>query len=117
MVFLETDLEFSNIYYKGKNPVGDINYDIVADDYLLMFTVDDEDIYRIICGDYVLYSNNQILITKKVLNDRNLSGYEAFYYVIAQEIIEQNLKSPSTADFCSMNECTFKSIIKLSVNL
>ncbi len=106
--FLNVDLLFSDIKYLEKNSVGDTNFDINADGYILMVTVDAENIYRIICGDFILYENANICMTKQDLDNRNMSGYESLFYVVAKEIVENNLKSPSTAKFCSLNECSME---------
>ena len=84
-----------------KNDVGNILFDVNADDYLLMISVDDDGIYSIKCGSYDLYDGESIIITKNGLDDRSID-HKSEYYVIAQEIVSNNLKSPTSAVFPSL---------------
>lgn len=84
---------------------GNINYDITADGYSIMIAVDDDGIYRAMCGNYVLYENDSIKLTKVDLENRDIGGRESDFYVIAKEIVSLNLKSPSSAVFCSLSDC------------
>ncbi|MBE5867943.1 MAG: DUF4190 domain-containing protein [Lachnospiraceae bacterium] len=98
---LSEDLGFSQIFFYKKSTIGQIIFEIIADDYLLRITADNDAIYNIICGDYVLYRDNTILLTKQDLDDRQLEN-ESAYYSIAKEIITANLKAPKTAEFPSL---------------
>ena len=62
--FLHQELLFDDIIFTQKNAVGDILFDIVADDYSLMISVDNDGIYSVRCGSYDLYDGEKILITK-----------------------------------------------------
>ena len=109
--FLQSDLGFSEIEFIEKNAVGDIIFDINADDYLLRVTLDDEIIYSVDCGGYKLYDGEKILMDKNGILDRKIDN-ESAYYSIAKEIVESALKSPSTADFPSI----FSDDIKMARN-
>lgn len=100
--FIENDLGFEKINFDGKNTVGDILFDITADNYYLMISADNDGIYSIRCGSYELYNGKEVLMTKTGLDDRNIGSKKSSYYVIAEEIIKNNLKSPSTANFPSL---------------
>ena len=99
--FLHDELLFENITFKQKNAVGDILFDVNADNYKLMISVDNDGIYSVKCGSYDLYDGESILITKQGLDDRRIDN-ESAYYSIAQEIVSNNLKSPKSADFPSL---------------
>lgn len=109
--FLQNNLGFSEIEFIEKNSVGDIVFDISADDYLLRATLDDENVYSIDCGDYKLYDGENVLIDKNGLLDREIDNKSA-YYSIAKEIVESALKAPSTAEFPSI----FSDDIKMQRN-
>ena len=91
--------EISNI----DNPSGTL-FEVNADGYHLKITVSDK-LYKVICGNYNLYNDNTVQYTKQDLEDRSLKGNESSYYVIAQEIVSNNLKNPSSAKFSSLSEC------------
>lgn len=96
---LTNQMGFEEVEYVCKNDMGDSNYDINCDEYGVTVSASD-DVYRMICGDYVLYENGQVLMTGSDLDDIHISTVdEVYYYDIAKEIVENNLKSPSTADF------------------
>lgn len=97
--FLFADLAAQNIRFVGKNPVGDINWDVSTTGYRLMVTADEGGIYRVICGDYTLYDGESIKYTCDDLAQRDVSKDRAAYVVIAQEIVSGVLKAPSTAEF------------------
>lgn len=99
--FLHNELLFEKITFKQKNAVGDILFDVNADNYSLMISVDDDGIYSIRCGSYDLYDGESIIITKNGLDDRSID-HESAYYSIAKEIVSNNLKSPKSADFPSL---------------
>ena len=105
---LHNEMHFEEIQFKGKNPVGQINWDVVADGYTLMLTADDDGVYRITCGSFTLYQNAKVTLTKEDMLDRDISTKASFYYVIAKEIVSQNLSSPSSAKFTSMQECAMQ---------
>ena len=95
-------LGFNNVTV-NKNPMGTL-FEIKADDYNLKVTVSDK-LYMIICGDYNLYDDDIVKFTKQDLENRKIGNNQSNYYVIAQEIITNNLKNPSSARFCSINNC------------
>lgn len=109
--FLQNNLGFSEIKFIEKNSVGDIIFDINADDYLLRVTLDDDSIYSIDCGGYKLYDGEKVLMDKNGLLDREIDN-ESAYYNIAKEIVESALKAPSTAEFPSI----FSDDIKMQRN-
>lgn len=109
--FLQNNLGFSEIEFIEKNAVGDIVFDINADDYLLRVTLDDESIYSIDCGGYKLYDGEKVLVDKNGLLDREIDN-ESAYYNIAKEIVESALKAPATAEFPSI----FSDDIKMQRN-
>lgn len=100
---LTNDLGFEELSVK-KNPSGTI-FEVKADKYQLKVTISDK-LYMVICGDYNLYRDDTIKYTKKDLDDRNIGDNRSTYYTIAMEAVSQNLKSPSSAKFCSMNDCS-----------
>ena len=99
--FLKNELLFNNIDFNKKSAVGNILFEINADNYSLMVSVDNDGIYSVRCGSYDLYDGNSVIITKKGLDNRNLE-HKSEYYVIAQEIVSNNLKSPKSAVFPSL---------------
>ncbi len=100
-LFLKNNLFFEKITFKQKNSVGNILFDVDADNYLLMISADNDGIYSIKCGTYTLYDGENVFITKEGLDDRSID-HKSQYYVIAQEIVSNNLKSPKSADFPSL---------------
>lgn len=98
-LFLQNDLLFEKIKFKEKNSVGDILFDVSADNYILMISIDNEGIYSVRCGTYTLYDGEVVSMTKQGLDDRSIGDYESQYYVIAQEIVSNNLKAPKSAEF------------------
>lgn len=100
--FLKNDLLFEDISFKNKNEVGNILFDVAGDNFLLMISVDNDGIYSVRCGGYDLYDGNSVLMTKTGLDDRSTKQHESSYYSIAKLIIEDNLKSPKTAEFPSL---------------
>lgn len=109
--FLQNDLGFSEIEFVEENAVGDIIFDINADDYLLKVTLDDENIYSVDYSSYKLYDGENVLMDKNGILDREIDNPSA-YYSMAKEIIESVLKAPSTADFPSI----FSDDIKMARN-
>lgn len=105
---LHNEMHFEDIQFKRKNPVGQINWDVIADGYILMLTADDDGVYRITCGGFTLYQNAKVTLTKEDMQDRDISTKASFYYVIAKEIVSKNLSSPSSAKFSSMQECAMQ---------
>lgn len=99
---LTNELGFENVSVT-KNPSGTL-FEIAADDYSLKITVSDK-LYMVICGDYNLYKDDTVNYTKQDLEDRVIGNNDTYYYVIAQEIVSNNLKAPSSAVFCSINNC------------
>lgn len=79
-------------------------FEVQADDFNLKVTVSDK-LYMVICGGYNLYQNDAVQYTKQDLEARAIGNNGSTYYVIAQEIIRNNLKNPSNAKFCSLSEC------------
>lgn len=112
-VILHDKMKFKDLEYAGKNSVGNANYDINADDVSLMASMDNNGIYRIICGDFVLYENGKVRLTKKQMNNRYIDSNEEVYYnAYTQLTVENYLKAPSTAKFCSSSELGMKQVGK-----
>lgn len=101
---LKNDMGFEKISVIGTNKVGNTNFDIEADNYKLMITASDQ-LYRVICGDYTLYSDGVVKLAKQDLEDRKIGSNGASYYAIAKDIVSSNLKNPSSAKFASMDNC------------
>lgn len=97
--FLMENLLCSSVRFSGKNDVGNINWDITTGDYKLMVAADEDGIYNVVCGDYNMYDGESILYTCEDLALRDVSEYRSHYIVIAENIITNILKSPSTAQF------------------
>ena len=98
---IHNKLGFKDITFDGKNGVGDTIYDIKGDGYTLRATLDEDEIYSIICGDYNLYEKSKVKMDKQGILDRTIDNGSA-YYSIAKEIVTSNLKSPKSADFPSI---------------
>lgn len=80
------------------------NYEIVADGIHLVMTVM-KDYYRVFIPDtsYIFYEEGQVVMTAEEYKDKNIDNNDAIvYYIMAQDIILQNLVNPNSADFPSL---------------
>lgn len=103
---IKNDLGYKNIEVYETN--GDnTTFGIVADDDYLYIVVNDK-LRRVWCGDFTLYENDEVVMTKKEMDNRVVGDNKSSYYVISQEIISSFLKAPSTADFCSQDETSMR---------
>ncbi len=105
---IHDDLGFEDIAFIGKHATGQISWNISADGYKLTVTADNDGVYLIICGSFVLYKDSQVALTKDDMANRDISENRTSYYVIAQDIVRSYLKSPSSAKFSSLYECSMQ---------
>ncbi len=86
-------IELTLINSKEKN-----NYNFNVDNFILTAAFDEDGIHSVNWGFYVLYDGKEIKIDKQGLLDRQLLDTTK-YYIIAREVIEDNIKTPKTAEF------------------
>lgn len=99
---ITNDLGFDEAEFLGKNDAGDSIWDIYCDDVSAMAVASD-DVYRIWSGGYTFYEDGTIVTTKDQMESTRITSSEQTnYYLIAQEIVMQNLKNPGSADFPSI---------------
>lgn len=107
---LKNQIGFSELEYEGQPSAGLTNYEIYADSRLIMMTASD-DVYRIFIpnGKTVFYEKGEVKITASEFSDKLIDQYDATsYYIIAKEIVKNNLKSPKGASFPGQNEILFQ---------
>lgn len=97
---------FSGARYKGKNSMGNDNYDFVSDSFSFTLTASD-DVYRIFQpgGGATFYSDGAVKhkVSDYVNTSSSIDQYDAIYYMqIAEEIVKGNLKDPRSAKFPSI---------------
>lgn len=97
---------FSGARYKGKNSMGNDNYDFVSDSFSFTLTASD-DVYRIFQpgGGATFYSDGTVKhkVSDYVNTSSSIDQYDAIYYMqIAEEIVKGNLKDPRSAKFPSI---------------
>lgn len=99
---LTNQIGFSELKYNGK--LGETsNYEIIADGTNMVITAMD-DYYRIFVPntDYVFYEDGTVLLSAQEFNDKKIDVHDRdVYYIMATEIVTNNLKNPSSADFPS----------------
>lgn len=99
---LTNQIGFSELKYNGK--MGETsNYEIIADGTNMVITAMD-DYYRIFVPntDYVFYEDGTVLLSAQEFNDKKIDVHDRdVYYIMATEIVTNNLKNPSSADFPS----------------
>ena len=99
---ITSDLGFSEVKFIGKDDVGDSVWTVNCDD-ISAHAVASDDVYRIWSGDYTFYDEGAVVTTKQQMNSTRISSDEqSKYYFMAQEIVTQYLKTPSSADFPSI---------------
>lgn len=94
-----TDIEF-----KRKSDVGNALYEISEKKYSLKVAADPDGIYSVRCGSYEMYDGETVHYTVQDIAMRDIGGNEAYYSVIAKEIVSSYLKAPSTAKFPFLTE-------------
>lgn len=107
---LKNQIGFSELEYEGQPSAGLTNYEIYADSRLIMMTASD-DVYRIFIpnGKTVFYEKGEVKTTASEFSDKLINQYDATsYYIIAKEIVKNNLKSPKGASFPSQSEIMFQ---------
>lgn len=99
---LTNQIGFTELKYNGK--LGETsNYEIIADGTNIVMTAMD-DYYRVFVPntDYVFYEDGTVLLSAQEFNDKKIDVYDRdAYYIMAKEIVTNNLKNPSSADFPS----------------
>lgn len=100
---LKNQIGFSELEYKGKMD-GLTNYEIKADGYNIILTASD-DVYRIFIpsSSYVFYEDEEVKFTFSDLESKTIDQYDRnVYYIMAQDIVCNGLKNPSSAKFPSI---------------
>lgn len=96
------DIGFSDVKFKGKNEMGDSVWDISCDGISILAVASD-DVYRIWNSDCTFYEEGTVVTTKQQMESTVISSDErSKFYFMAQEIVTQCLKNPSSADFPSI---------------
>jgi hypothetical protein len=98
---LTSEIGFSDITYVSKSDYSDSVLIINADEYELTANLDDDEIYKIKCGSFILYDDLTVTMDKQGVLDRIITD-SVSYYSIAKEIVKSSLKSPKSADFPSI---------------
>lgn len=101
---LKTQLLCTDICFKKKSDVGNALYEITEKNYALKVAADNDGIYSVRCGSYEMYDGEVVHYTVPDLELRDTNGKEAYYSVIAKEIVESYLKAPSSAKYPSLTE-------------
>ena len=100
------DIGFSDVKFKGKNEMGDSVWDISCDGISILAVASD-DVYRIWNSDCTFYEEGTVVTTKQQMENTVISSDErSKFYFMAQEIVTQCLKNPSSADFPSITFST-----------
>lgn len=93
-----TEIEF-------KQQLGDtFNYEITADGMEMVITAM-QDYYRVFIPNTskVFYEDGNVILSAEKFNNSRINYNDAItYYIMAQEIVEQNLVNPRSADFPSL---------------
>lgn len=96
------DIGFSEVEFKGKNEMANSVWDISCDGISILAVASD-DVYRIWNSDCTFYEEGTVVTTKQQMESTIISSDErSKYYFMAQEIVTQCLKNPSSADFPSI---------------
>ena len=99
---LINSIGFSDARFYGKLDTGDSIWEVHCDDMAINVVASD-DVYRIWGGDFTFYENGAVVTTKQQMESTTISSSEqTSYYIIAQEIVSQNLKNPTSASFPSI---------------
>lgn len=101
---LKDQLLCTNIKFKCKSIVGNALYEISEKEYALKVAADNDGIYSVRCGSYEMYDGETVHYTVQDIALRDIDGNEAYYSVIAKEIVSSYLKAPSTAKFPFLTE-------------
>ena len=120
---LSNDLHFQRISLSNKNKKQDvvtyINWLISSDGYDVVVTADNEGIYGVFIPDMIRFVDNGTVIAVKedIVNREIQSKHRSTYIVMAKNLLEQYLKSPSSAKYCNSNDLILKrngSIVSVS---
>ena len=103
---LTNDLGYKTVDVVEKNKEN-TTFGVNADDDFLRLVVNDN-VYKIWSGDFTLYEDGKVKLTKKEMNNRDIGNNSSNYYVIAEEIILSCLKAPSTAEFCHIDDTSMQ---------
>ena len=96
---ITSDLGFEKVEFVGKDNVGDSVWNVYCDDISVLVVASD-DVYRIWSGDYTFYEEGTVVTTKQQMNETFVKDEDrTSYYVIAQDIVMQYLKNPTSAKF------------------
>lgn len=96
------DIGFSDVQFKGKNEMANSVWDISCDGISILAVASD-DVYRIWNSDCTFYEEGTVVTTKQQMESTVISSDErSKFYFMAQEIVTQCLKNPSSADFPSI---------------
>lgn len=89
---------FDKVSIIQKSDKGKITYDFKADDFNLKVALKKNGVTSIKWGYYILYEDKVIKIDKKGLLARQLID-PVKYYLYVEDIIDKNIKTPSTSKF------------------
>lgn len=100
---LINQIGFSMVEFEGQ--LGETsNFKITADGISIVVTASD-DVYRIFIPetDYVFFENGQVVMNAQQFADKTMdTADQSAYYIIAKEIVDSALKSPSSAEYPSL---------------
>ncbi len=102
---LSEQLLCEDIEFVGNHEQMDYNYILKADGYKLVATADNDGVYRVACGDFNMFGSEGVKYTMQDIKDRDMSNYSARCYAITEEIIKQNMLSPSSCKLAPMHKC------------
>ena len=100
---LKNQIGFSDLEYEGQIDATS-NYEIIADGHYMVVTVSD-DVYRVFIpnSSYTFYQDGNVTMTASELENKTIDQNDMYsYYIMAQEIVENCLKNPKSADFPSI---------------
>lgn len=98
-----SDLGFEEVRFMGKSEAGDSIWTVYCDDISVTVTASD-DVYMIWSGDYTFYDSGVVMTKQQMESTLITSSQQTSYYLIAKEIVSQNLKNPGSASFPSASE-------------
>lgn len=96
---LETKLLCTSITFISKSSAGNALWEVNVAGYALKVSADNDGIYSVRCGSYEMYDGELVCYTAADLALRDTSEHRTYYAAIAKEIVKNNLKAPSTAEF------------------
>lgn len=111
---LTNDLHFKLISLSSSNKKQDvvtyINWWVDADGYNVVVTADDDGIYGVFIPELIRFvENDSVIATKEDIANREITtDHRSKYIVMAKNLLEQNLVSPSSAEYCDSNDLSLK---------